>query len=120
MITEKDYDLIRHYLETNSLYDWDDPRSQRLVELDLIRLVESNQKRKDGYTSFKVRLSLSGEDAVLEFEKKRDQDAKQERDRRFNKKLAILNALVPFITFILGLLVEHYVNVFAFFASLFR
>ena len=35
------------------------------------------------------------------------QDAKKERERRFQKKIAIAQVLVPLITFILGILVEH-------------
>ena len=35
------------------------------------------------------------------------QDAEKERERRFQKKIAIAQVLVPLITFILGILVEH-------------
>lgn len=33
--------------------------------------------------------------------------AEEERERRFQKKIAIAQVLVPLITFILGVLVEH-------------
>ena len=36
-----------------------------------------------------------------------EKKAKEERERRFQKKLAIAQVLVPLITFILGILVEH-------------
>ena len=35
------------------------------------------------------------------------QDAKKESERRSQKKIAIAQVLVPLITFILGILVEH-------------
>lgn len=35
------------------------------------------------------------------------QDAEKEREHRFQKKIAIAQVLVPLITFILGVLVEH-------------
>lgn len=36
-----------------------------------------------------------------------EKKAEEERERRFQKKIAIAQVLVPFITFILGILVEH-------------
>lgn len=36
-----------------------------------------------------------------------EKKAEEERERRFQKKIAIAQVLVPLITFILGILVEH-------------
>lgn len=36
------------------------------------------------------------------------QDAEKERERRFQKKIAIAQVLVPFITFILSIVVDHF------------
>ena len=36
-----------------------------------------------------------------------EKKAEEERERRFQKKIAIAQVLVPLITFILGVLVEH-------------
>lgn len=36
------------------------------------------------------------------------QDAEKERERRFQKKIAIAQVLVPLITFILGIVVDHF------------
>lgn len=47
---------------------------------------------------------LAEDQAVKERAK---QDAEKERERRFQKKIAIAQVLVPLITFILGILVEH-------------
>lgn len=38
----------------------------------------------------------------------RRQNAKQEKQQRFENKIAVANVLVPIITFILGILTEHF------------
>ncbi len=37
-----------------------------------------------------------------------EKKAEEERERRFQKKIAIAQVLVPLITFILGVLAEHF------------
>lgn len=50
---------------------------------------------------------------VLESQKeRRTKDSKQERDRRFNKKISIASVLMPLIVFVLGLVVEHFAGIF--------
>ena len=61
-----------------------------------------------------------GEDALSEFEYVRSKDAQEERQKRFDRKIAILNILVPLITFIAGLLVEYFCAVSDFVISLFH
>lgn len=48
-----------------------------------------------------------GEDALSEFEQTRQKQANEERQRRFQNKISVAQVLVPLITFILGLIVEH-------------
>ena len=57
------------------------------------------------------KLTLAGESAISEFEQKREQQAQDERERRFNRKIAIAQVLIPLVTFILGLLAEHYAGI---------
>lgn len=57
------------------------------------------------------KLTLAGESALSEFEQEREQHAQNERERRFNRKIAIAQVLIPLITFLLGLLVEHYAGI---------
>lgn len=64
------------------------------------------------------KLTLHGASALLEFEQERDRQAKQEKQQRFENKLSVLNALVPLVTFFLGLIVEHYAGLVSFFVSL--
>ena len=47
------------------------------------------------------------------------QNAKNERQQRFENKISILSILIPLITFILGILVEHWIGFVDFFVSLF-
>lgn len=58
------------------------------------------------YTTWSI--TSLGEDVLSEFEQKREQQAKDERDRRFNQKISIAQVFVPLVTFLLGLVVEHY------------
>lgn len=45
---------------------------------------------------------------LKEIEDKAKQEAKDEGQRRFQNKISVAQMLVPLITFILGLVVEHY------------
>lgn len=48
-----------------------------------------------------------------------EEQAKQERQQRFDNKIAVANILVPLITFVLGILVEHYAGILSWILSLF-
>lgn len=56
----------------------------------------------------KWEITHKGEDALSEFEQSRQKQAKDERQRRFQNKVSVAQVFVPLITFILGLIVEHY------------
>lgn len=64
--------------------------------------------------SFEVeswRLSIAGEDALSEFEQRHAEKAQAERQQRFQNQVSVAQVLVPAITFVFGLLVEHYSGV---------
>lgn len=44
-------------------------------------------------------------------QKEAEQEAKDERQQRFENKISILNLLVPLITFVIGLFVEHFAHI---------
>ena len=46
-------------------------------------------------------------------------NAQTKRQLRFDNKIAILNVLIPFITFLLGLFVEYYIDIFGTIISVF-
>lgn len=60
-----------------------------------------------------------GEDALAEFENITQQKAENERRQRFDHKMQILNVVVPLITFIIGLLIEHFSGIINWIVSLF-
>ena len=48
------------------------------------------------------------------------EEAKKERQQRFDNKIAIANVLIPFVCFVLGLVVEHRINLLSLLAQLFH
>lgn len=54
------------------------------------------------------KLTPLGEDALSEFEKVRDHEAEDKRQQKFQNQVSVAQVLVPAITFVFGLLVEHY------------
>lgn len=55
---------------------------------------------------------------ILQLEDVCRKDAENESKETFNRKLNIFNALVPFILFVLGLLVEHHAGIIDWLRSL--
>ena len=53
-------------------------------------------------------ITPAGEDALSEFEKARRKESEDKRQQRFQNQISVAQVLVPLITFILGLVVEHY------------
>jgi hypothetical protein len=58
--------------------------------------------------STKWELTHKGEDALSEFEKAHRKEAEDKRQRRFQNQVSVAQVLVPLVTFVLGLVVEHY------------
>lgn len=66
------------------------------------------------YTSEAGKAYLHSQEQILE------QQAKNERQQRFDNKISILSVLIPLITFIIGVLIEHWVGLIDSFLSLFQ
>ena len=60
-----------------------------------------------------------GEDALAEFEYVHNKDSQDERHQGFARKMQILNIAIPLITFIAGLLAEHFSGIVSWIVSLF-
>lgn len=56
---------------------------------------------------------------LSQLKKMRKKQAQNESKEAFDRKLNIFNALVPFITFILGALLDHFTGIIDWFSSLF-
>lgn len=53
-------------------------------------------------------ISDKGKAALEALEEKRRQEAEAKRQQRFQNQISVAQVLVPLITFVLGLVVEHY------------
>lgn len=56
------------------------------------------------------RLSITpmGLEALQDFQKRQENEAEAKRQQRFQNQISIAQALIPLVTFVLGLVVEHY------------
>lgn len=66
------------------------------------------------------KLTNSGADVFEQIQEEREKASKQESQQRFDNKISVASLLVPFITFILGLLVDHYTNLVSFILKIFE
>jgi len=78
-------------------------------------------EEKNEFFSLAVSYKLTprGEDALAEFEYVHNKDAQDERRHCFDRKISVLGVLVSLITFILGLLAEHFVGITDWISSFF-
>ena len=114
MLSESSYNALKQF--RGSLYTGPTltPEIREFRDLKYIYPISRELKGQPGqycmnYTTWSI--TSLGEDALSEFEQKREQHAQGERERRFNRKISIAQMLVPLITFLLGLLVEHYAGI---------
>ena len=122
MISKESYDALLRFVnpvETEEL----SKREQLLLDAGFIEPCATDVDFGEGYFQIfdsAYRITETGMDELRAFEKKSDEDAKQEKQRRFGNKLSVLNLLIPLITFIIGLLCEHYAGIVAFLTDLFH
>lgn len=64
-------------------------------------------------------ITTLGNDELSAFEKSCQEYTDKKRQQRFDNKIAIASVLIPLITFILGLFVEHWAGIAQWFLSLF-
>ena len=64
-------------------------------------------------------LSTNGNDELYAYEQQRIEHTDNKRQQRFSNRIAVLSVLMPLITFILGLFVEHWTGIAQWFLSLF-
>ena len=92
-------------------------RDQKYIEPNSYRFDGSPDDLSINPTSW--RLTPRGEDALAEFEYVHNKDSQDERRQRFDRKIAVLGIAVSLVTFILGLLAEHFVGIADWISSLF-
>lgn len=64
-------------------------------------------------------ISEEGREALQQFDQVSKKAAEEEKEKRFQHKLAIWNLIIPIITFCLGIIVEHFGSILGFLLSLF-
>lgn len=87
-------------------------KGQWLYDQGLIEPCAFMNLEQDGITVIGIptayQITVAGENALAKFEEEHDRQAKAERQQRFQNKMSVAQVLIPLITFILGLIVEHY------------
>ena len=82
-------------------------------------LVSRGPSRSDPYRitskGREYRLDLQQElnEKAEQIEKEHNQESKQERQQRFENKMSVATLLVSVVTFVAGILVEHYSGLFS-------
>ena len=112
-LSDADYDILLRYRSgpVPACPEGLSPREGILLERKYIEPHELTCSKQPGLTvigtAVSYRIMPLREDALAEFEKKRQDEAKKERQQRFENKVSIANILVPVITFVLGIVVEY-------------
>ena len=123
-LSETNYDVLLPYRSGARPVGEDglSAREQWLADNKLIEVNELHCRQMQGITIIgeadSYRITPAGEDALLEFERERNKEAKAERQQRFENKVSVANVLVPTITFFLGMIVEHFSGLVAAVAAL--
>ena len=114
MLSEKNYEELLKFRNTLVPHDRKlNEREQALLNGGYIRIVYRRKtEHGEGYTVTRdlefLTTTAAGEDALEEFEKESQREAKSEKQNRFNKKFSILQLFVDLIIFILGLVIANY------------
>lgn len=126
MLSPANYELLKSFSdrEEKPINRYEE-RTSMLVEADYLTVTKHiGDPMPNGKirlrTHFTAHISQAGLDALLEFEKCRQQEAKAERQQRFDNKVSVASVLVPLITFILGLIIEHYAGIVGLLLSMFH
>ena len=117
MLPDFDYAELLKYKTPHAPKADERERLDTLTQRGLVRIYDFEQVDIGPYGKVpapnRYVLTVAGKDALSEFEKVRDQQAEDKRQRRFQNKVSVLSALVPLATFFLGLVVEHYAGIIA-------
>ena len=114
MLTKKEYELLSKYVPQCYTGPGIDIYIRHFRDLGYIRPV--GYELPDGGVSTnptKWAITPAGQSALQLFKEVAKQHANDESQRRFQNKVSVLNILVPFLTFILGVLVEYFSGVVA-------
>ena len=119
-----EYEILKMLMDAGGHIDSRDLASEfGDVERDF-KLARSNLFRSgyitQGMDWEKIYITSKGYARLSELEKIRAQDAERKKQQAFQNKVSIANVLVPLVTFILGMLTEHWSGVVNWVFSLFH
>ena len=119
--TPDQYAILQR-LETGLMYDGLNEAEQEILRyLDQSGLVQPRADIQDGYYTIsqdgarvlaEKRAELQGSEKVAQ------QYAEQKEHRDFQKKITILTSLIAFVSFLFGVILEHFAGVIDFLAKL--
>lgn len=113
MLSFEDYKSLLKYRNgpVSIRFDEFSPSEKYLFEQKLIESAHLKTEESEEAIAFipdSFRITHLGENALYAFENEREKQSKAERQQRFQNKVSVASVLVPAITFLLGLLVEHF------------
>lgn len=115
MMTKKQIEMLKLSIDGIRLDNITDTESRAALEY----------LRSNGFCFTKpysepiYRATQKGKSELDRIEKEAEQNAKEERQRRFDNKISVLNVLIPLVSFIGGVLIEHYTRVIELITSFF-
>ena len=118
-------DKIKSAPPTNHIREidlWNSGFAHPSIIQDAIEDLKHSKYIESPFGSDKLTTTRLGNKAFEDATYERKQEAKQERQQSFDNKISVASVLVPAITFVLGVIVEHYTQIasilIAFFKSL--
>lgn len=118
MISQRCYDELVKFREESLSVDQDKETVEFLIVHKYIQAAEHERIEQSSgnstFVNYRVKcwkITELGKNELEQFEEKRAEATKKERQQRFENKISVLNLLVPLVTFLLGLLVEHFSGV---------
>lgn len=110
---QKDYDALVKFREPHPALE-DAEQFQKLLDNDWIRGYRSELVSVLGSPTLQTSLWIitpGGKDRLLAYEEMVRQQAEDKAQQRFQNKISVLQVLIPAVTFVLGLVVEHLTGV---------
>jgi len=108
MITENIYDeLVKFRGSPVERPEGPTEEIKYLVSNGLIRTIKTEVLPDLCLRDVAWEITVPGKNALAEFEDEAHQRAENKKQQRFQNKVSVAQVLVPAITFILGLIVEH-------------
>ena len=119
MLTPAEYDLLVQYRLSRPAPTAPEKRLfEMFIEQKLVSIAEIFFEK--GIPKHTWSVTASGEHELVMYEEKVKQHTANERQKRFENKIAVLNILILLITFIAGMIADHFSGIVGRLLSLFH